>query len=128
VRLLLDTHVFLWMHGAPDRLGVHRQSVETDDNELLLSAVSAWEIAIKYELGKLPLPEPPESYVPERMRRGAVRSLGVDQSHVLATARLPRLHRDPFDRLLVAQAQLLGLTILTADPMVARYPVDTLLA
>ena len=101
--------------------------VEDRRNELLVSAVSSWEIAIKYGLGRLPLPEPPERYVPERLRIIGAQALAIEHSHTLAVAALPPLHRDPFDRLLVAQAGLLDLPILTADPQVSQYAVSTLL-
>jgi PIN domain nuclease of toxin-antitoxin system len=125
VNLLLDTHVFLWLQTEPERLGEHRPLVEDERTVLLLSAASSWEIALKYQLGKLPLPEPPQRYVPERMRAIAARALPIEHHHALAVATLPPLHRDPFDRLLVAQAALNNLTILTADPLIAQYPVST---
>jgi PIN domain nuclease of toxin-antitoxin system len=126
VKLLLDTHIFLWLQTDPERLGDQLRVVEDERTELLLSAVSSWEIAIKYGLGRLPLPEPPERYVPSRMRAIAAEALAVEHPHALAVATLPNLHRDPFDRLLIAQANLLGLTILTADRAVAQYPVPTM--
>ena len=122
---LLDTHVWLWMLAEPRRLGAIEGIVRDGSNDLLLSAASAWEIAIKYELGRLSLPAPPATFVPARLRKSGIMPLAVDHEHVLATAELPRLHRDPFDRLLVAQAQLLGVAILTADPAIARYDVET---
>jgi PIN domain nuclease of toxin-antitoxin system len=128
VRLLLDTHVFLWLNTEPERLSSeHLPVVEDPHNELLLSAVSSWEIAIKYAIGRLPLPEPPERYVPERMRAIGARGLPIEHTHALAVAALAPLHKDPFDRLLVAQASLLDLPIVTADAVVARYPVRTLM-
>jgi PIN domain nuclease of toxin-antitoxin system len=127
LRLLLDTHVFLWLNTEPERLGEHLPLVEDQGTELLLSAASSWEIAIKHRLGRLPLPESPQRYVPARMRAVGVRGLAVEHPHALAVAELESLHRDPFDRLLVAQAGLLDVPILTADPMVARYPVRTFL-
>jgi PIN domain nuclease of toxin-antitoxin system len=123
VNLLLDTHVFLWLQTEPERLGEQLSIVEDFRTELLVSAASSWEIAIKYQLGKLPLPESPERYVPDRIRAIGARALAIEHPHTLAVATLPSLHRDPFDRLLVAQAMLLGLTIATADPAVAQYPV-----
>lgn len=126
MKILLDTHTFLWLHSDPERLGEHLTLLEDRRNELLVSAVSSWEIAIKYELGRLALPEPPERYVPERLRRMGATPLTIEHTHALAVAGLPRLHRDPFDRLLVAQAGLLDVAILTADPEIARYPVRTL--
>jgi PIN domain nuclease of toxin-antitoxin system len=126
VRLLLDTHIFLWLHTEPERLGKHLPLVEDQRNELLLSAASSWEIAIKYAIGRLPLPESPERYVPDRMRAIGARGLPVEHSHALAVAALPPLHGDPFDRLLVAQAGLLDVPILSADRAVAAYPVQTI--
>ncbi len=123
-RYLIDTHVWLWMQSDPDRLcDEARGIVEDTRNTILLSAASAWEIAIKCRLGKLSLPEPPASYVPDRMRRSGTSPLPVDHAHTLKTADLPDHHRDPFDRLLVAQAQLLGLTIITADDQLSAYDV-----
>ncbi len=127
MKLLLDTHIFLWLQTAPERLGAHLQLVADRRTELLLSAVSSWEIAIKHSIGRLPLPEPPERYVPDRMRAIGARPLAIEHSAALAVSSLPPLHRDPFDRLLVAQARLLDVVILTADPVVTRYPVQTLL-
>ena len=94
--------------------------------ELLLSAASSWEIAIKYRLGKLPLPSPPGEYVPSRMRSSGVAGLPVEHAHSLHTASLPLHHRDPFDRLLIAQAQLESIPILTADPVFGDYEVEVL--
>lgn len=126
MKLLLDTHVFLWLQTEPERLGEHLATVEDPATELLLSAASAWEIALKHSVGKLPLPDPPQRYVPERLSAIEARALPVEHAHALATATLPPLHRDPFDRLLVAQSTLLDIPILTADEAVSRYPVRTL--
>jgi PIN domain nuclease of toxin-antitoxin system len=128
LRLLLDTHVFLWLLTEPERLGEHLPVVEDTRTEVLVSAVVSWEIAIKHGLGRLPLPEPPERYVPERIRLVGAKALPIEHTHALAVAALPPLHRDPFDRLLVAQAGLLDTPILTADPAIARYAVRTLMA
>lgn len=95
---------------------------------VLLSAASAWEIAIKYHLGKLSLPQAPASYVPDRMRRTGTSPLPIDHAHTLRTAELPNHHRDPFDRVLVAQAQLLDLTIITADSQLSAYDVAVVAA
>ncbi|HEV2998853.1 MAG TPA: type II toxin-antitoxin system VapC family toxin [Solirubrobacteraceae bacterium] len=126
MKLLLDTHVFLWLNTEPERLGEHLELVEDRHNELLLSAASSWEIAIKHRLGRLPLPEPPQRYVPERIRAIGARALAIEHTHALAVAALEPLHRDPFDRLLIAQARLLDVSILTADPEIGRYPVRVL--
>jgi len=129
VRVLLDTQVWLWMLAAPERLSEpSRALVVSTDNELLLSAASAWEIAIKYALGKLRLPETPGDLIPRLMTRTGITPLPVQHRHALHVATLPPRHRDPFDRLLVAQAQLEGLPILTADKNLALYDVETLRA
>ena len=127
MRLLLDTQVFLWAQERPSRLRAALDVLAEPRNERLLSAASAWEIAIKWASGKLVLPEPPDTYVPSRRRALVASSLPVGEEHVIAIARLPRLHGDPFDRLLVAQAQMLELTIVTADRAVAQYDVDSIL-
>lgn len=127
MRLLLDTHVFLRLLAEPERLGDHLRSIEDPRNDLLLSAASSWEIAIKVSLGRLVLPDHPRRYVPDRMRAIGAESLAVEHAHALAVADLPMLHRDPFDRLLIAQARHLKLRIVTADPEIARYDVRTLL-
>lgn len=101
--------------------------MEDPRTDLLVSAVVSWEIAIKYGLGCLPLPEPPERYVPERLRASGAYALPIEHTHALAVAALPSLHRDPFDRLLVAQAGVLDVPILTADPAIAGYAVRTLM-
>jgi PIN domain nuclease of toxin-antitoxin system len=128
-RYLLDTHIWLWMQAEPDRLGTtSRALVEDSANELLLSAASAWEIAIKYRLGKLPLPQEPATYVPDRMRRSGVTPLPVEHAHTLRTAELPDLHTDPFDRILIAQAQTLRVPIITVDEHIPAYDVAVITA
>jgi PIN domain nuclease of toxin-antitoxin system len=115
------------MAASPDRFSPRaRAIVDTLDHDLFLSAASAWEIAIKHALGKLRLPEPPVRYVPARAERLKTTPLPIEQEHALRVALLPRHHRDPFDRILVAQAQSEGLTILTADPVISRYDVDVI--
>ena len=126
VRLLLDTCTFLWVaSGAPD-LSVRARDLFTDpDNEVFLSAVSAWEIALKHAAGRLPLPEPPDRFVPAERRRHGIDSLDLDEESALHLARLPPLHRDPFDRMLVCQAIVHSLVILGPDPLIAQYPIRT---
>jgi PIN domain nuclease of toxin-antitoxin system len=129
VRLLLDTHVWLWMVSAPDRLSpAVRRLVTSEHHELILSAASTWEIAIKHALKKLTMPGDPELLVPEWMERTGVTPLPVLHRHTLRVGSLPYHHADPFDRVLVAQAQLEELTILTADRNLARYEVGLKLA
>jgi PIN domain nuclease of toxin-antitoxin system len=125
-RFLPDTQAWLWMLAEPKRLGGDVRDLLADSaHEILLSAASGWEIAIKYRLGKLALPEPPRSYVPDRMRSSGTTPLAVEHDHVLRVADLPDHHRDPFDRLLVAQAQALDIPIITADQHISAYDVET---
>lgn len=125
MRLLLDTHVLLWAHAQRSRIPPSVWELLDDlSNELLLSAASSWEIAVKYAAGRLPLPQPPARYVPERMRNSGIVGLPVDHAHALEVAVLPHHHRDPFDRLLVAQARVEGLPLLTADRRLEPYDVE----
>jgi PIN domain nuclease of toxin-antitoxin system len=120
--VLLDTQVWLWATSAPERLGLRARALLVDPtNVLLLSAASSWEIAIKFALGKIKLPEPPETFVPSRMARDGIQALPVEHVHALRVARLRDHHRDPFDRLLVAQALVEDIPLMTADPHLARY-------
>lgn len=124
MRFLLDTHCWLWLQTAPDRFPPDAlEALASPDNVLLLSSASAWEIAIKYALGRLPLPDPPDRYVPLRMASSGTTALPVGVRHAVHVASLPSHHRDPFDRLLVAQAQLEELTLLTADAQLSAYDV-----
>lgn len=125
MRYLLDTHIWLWMLSSPDRLNrATRDLVENPSTELFLSSASAWEIAIKYSIGRLRLPEHPEKYVPARMEITRVKWLAVEGIHALRVANLPPHHRDPFDRLLVAQSQIEQLPIITVDPALELYDVS----
>jgi PIN domain nuclease of toxin-antitoxin system len=127
VRALLDTQVWLWMLAAPERLSKRgRAFVTSPANELLLSAASAWEIAIKYGLGKIALPEAPWEYIPGLVARTGVTPLPILQRHALHVAALPPHHRDPFDRLLIAQAQIEDIPIVTADRSFDLYDVKVL--
>jgi PIN domain nuclease of toxin-antitoxin system len=126
MRVLLDTHVFLWANTAPHRLGKQRALLEDRATDLLFSAASSWEIAIKYTLDRLPLPVEPSRYVPDRIRVLGAIPVPVEHSHALAVAELPRHHEDPFDRLLIAQAQTMRIAIVTADHSFDRYDVDLL--
>ncbi len=129
MRALLDTHAWLWAQTRPEHLRPESLAlIESTSNEVLFSAASAWEIAIKYRLGKLLLPEPAETYVPRRVRDSATTPLAVTHDHALRVAVLPDHHRDPFDRLLVAQAQIEGVPLVTADPVFERYEVEVIRA
>lgn len=127
MRILLDTHVFLWFISGDDRLPLPvTESIRRPENDVYLSVVSLWEAVIKYQLGRLPLPESPETYLPRQRERHQISSLAIDEASVAQLAALPPLHRDPFDRMLVAQAQQYGLTVATLDPFVQRYAVPIL--
>ena len=129
MRILLDTHAWLWMLGVPERLNEEaRQIVADAGNDLLLSSASSWEIAIKWQLGKLELPQPPEDYVPSRLRTSGVTPIPIEHSHALRVTELSHHHRDPFDRLLIAQALVEDVPILTADPVFAEYPIERIAA
>jgi PIN domain nuclease of toxin-antitoxin system len=122
VKLLLDTQLLLWAAGQPEKLSAEaRTLVEAADNELLFSAVSVWEITIKKGLGR-----PDFRVEPRVLRRGLLDNgyveLPITSQHAVGVDSLPALHRDPFDRLLVAQAQAEGIMLITADPRVAEYP------
>jgi PIN domain nuclease of toxin-antitoxin system len=127
VKLLIDTCTFLWIVGGgrplPPRVA---EAFQAADNDVYLSAVSAWEIAVKYGSGRLPLPVPPDRLVALERERCGVSSLPLDEESALHGARLPKLHRDPFDRLLVGQAIVHGLTIVTPDQLITQYAVRTL--
>ena len=126
---LLDTGVWLWSVGEPTRISSKARDVIVDvEQEVFLSAVTAWEVAIKVGSGKLQLPEPPDLYIPRRMASQGLRTLAVSHQHALTVFALPGHHRDPFDRLLIAQAQVENMTLITADRMVERYPVHVLWA
>ncbi len=127
LRLLLDTHVFIWLQTDPDRIARRRELLEDLETELLVSAVVACEITVKYQRGRLPLCEPPQDYVPERVRTIRGTPVAIEQAHALEVGSLPPIHRDPFDRLLIAQSRVLGVPILTADTTIAAYPVETIM-
>ena len=123
-RFLLDTHTFLWWVTRDTRLPERVQVIIADpENDIFFSAVSAWEIAIKAQLGQMTLAGNPAELIPERVTANRFLTLPIEIHHALHVGGLPLLHRDPFDRLLIAQAQLEELTILTADPAIARYDV-----
>lgn len=125
MRALLDTHTFLWWNDEPERLPKRVfELITSDQDEIWFSAVTAWEIAIKHGKGKLDLPESPEVYVRSRVALDYFSPLPIDVDHAIHVASLPPIHSDPFDRLLVAQAQLERLAVLTSDPNIARYDVE----
>jgi PIN domain nuclease of toxin-antitoxin system len=118
---------FLWLISGDSQLSTHvRDTIRDPDNEVYLSAISVWEAIVKYQLGKLPLPEPPETYLPKQRDLHQIASLALDESSVMQLAKLPPLHRDPFDRMLICQALQNGLTIATVDSAVRAYPVSVM--
>lgn len=124
MRFLLDTHVFLWWNSDVSKLSPKALKVlEDGENELFVSAASAWEIAIKAARGSLILPEAPALYLSSRIRHHAMQSLAIEIDHALHVYTLPPLHRDPFDRLLIAQSQIELLPLITADANIARYDI-----
>ena len=124
MRVLLDTHVLLWMTGRSRKLTTTAREILTDtDNELLFSIAGYWEIGIKISIGKLELAAGWEEALPKEIARNGIAWLPITLAHVHAVARLPWIHRDPFDRLLVAQAATDKLSILTGDPYFAEYDV-----
>jgi PIN domain nuclease of toxin-antitoxin system len=126
MRLLLDTCVFLWAVSEVHSLSETACSVVTSpENDVFVSAVSAWEISVKHSLGKLILSEPPILYVPKYRRLHGFRELALDEDSVLHVAQLPDAHKDPFDRMLVCQAISHGMVIVTPDPQFLRYPIRT---
>ena len=127
MRYLLDTMVWLWSVGPSDKIGKAGLAiVGSGEEEIYLSAASSWEVAIKTQLGKFTLPGPPASYVPARLAAQGIQSLSVTLRHSLHVSELPPVHRDPFDRLIIAQAIMEGMTVLTADRIFEKYPVEVL--
>ena len=127
MRLLLDTEIWLWSLTAPERMSDDaRLAVEDSANDLFLSAASAWEISIKASIGKLPLPDVPARYIPSRMAQTGVFGLAVEHAHACRVYDLPAHHRDLFDRLLVAQAQVENMTMVSADLQLRSYAVNLL--
>jgi PIN domain nuclease of toxin-antitoxin system len=124
VKILLDTCTFLWIvSDSPELSEVSRILFREPSNEVYLSAVSVWEISVKYTLEKLPLPQKPEKYIPHHREKHMVDPLALDENSVLQLNRLPRLHKDPFDRMLICQAINHGMVILTPDELITQYPV-----
>lgn len=127
MKLLLDTCAFLWVVAGSTQLSPRaREAFQSPANEVYLSPVSAWEIAVKHALGRLTLTEPPDKLVPAQRRAHRIDELPLTEEAALYLPKLPDWHKDPFDRMLVCQALAGGLTVLTPDPDLARYPVRTL--
>lgn len=125
MRLLLDTHAVIWFTGEPEALSREARDAIVDAETVVVSAASLWEISTKAALGKL---RPPVEDIVVELEEWGFELLAITPRHAWAVGRLPRHHRDPFDRMLVTQAQLEGLTIVTRDPAISRYQVAVLAA
>ena len=123
MKVLLDTHTFLWAIADDGRLSRRAQQIYTGPNDLWLSVASVWEILIKVRAGKLPLPEPAGTYIVKELAKNKIEVLPIKLDHVLRIESLPLHHRDPFDRILIAQSLEENLPLVTADPVFERYPV-----
>ena len=124
MKLLIDTCTFLWIADGRRKLSSQVVALyESSENDVYLSAASAWEIGIKHANRKILLADAPERFVPAQRNAHGILALSVDEESALHAARLPFLHRDPFDRFLVGQAIVHGMTILTPDPLIAQYSV-----
>jgi PIN domain nuclease of toxin-antitoxin system len=126
MRLLLDTHVFIWWDSNPGQISPAALAALRDPaNTLLLSPISIWEMSIKLQLGKLKLRMPLRDIVANQQANG-IGELPVTAAHALAVDRLPTVHRDPFDRFLIAQAQVEGIGLISADHVFTKYPVQVI--
>ncbi len=126
MKLLLDTCTFLWIIlNSPQLSNRARELFADPSNEVYLSVVSTWEIALKYALGRLPLPDSPDRFIPVQRRRHSIESLALEEGATLHLPKVPDLHRDQFDRMLVSQALVNGLVILTPDNLITQYSVLT---
>ncbi len=125
MRVLLDTHTFLWwIDNNPELSEVARSILADSQNEIFVSAASGWEIAIKSGLGRLSVEGDPERFFPEQMTLNSFQALPIEMSHALHTFHLPDHHRDPFDRLLISQSQIEELPLVTKDPSIGEYEVE----
>lgn len=127
MKLLLDTHIFLWFISADSRLPIlFKDAIREPNNTIYLSVASVWEIIIKHNLGKMPLPQSPEIYIPRQRQIHRIVSLPISESSLKHLVSLPDLHRDPFDRILASQALSQNLTIVTLDQTIKNYSVPFL--
>ena len=125
MRLLLDAHTFLWwITDDPQLSSKARELIGDGHNILYWSAASSWEVAIKYALGRMPLPESPEQFLPAELEKNRIESLPIIDAHAFQAGQLPHHHRDPFDRMLVAQAQVESLALLSNNQQLSHYDVE----
>ena len=128
MKILLDTQCWLWWIAAPEKLSQSsRRRIADKRNSVYLSAASSWEIAIKYSIGKLPLPEPPMEFIPKRLARDAITALPIEITHTLYVADLPPHHKDPFDRILISQSIKEDIPIMTVDKQFEPYEASIIL-
>ncbi len=123
MKAILDTHAFLWALAGDARMSRHARDIFAGSTDLSLSIASVWEILIKVQSGKLNFPRPAGPYVLSKLAENSIKSLPISIDHLLALERLPMHHRDPFDRMLIAQSMEEGWPIITADPMFKHYPI-----
>lgn len=127
MKILLDTHTFLWWVAEDAQISLKaKEIIANPDNKIYFSVVSAWEIIIKVGTGKLSLSEPPETYIPSRIASSQFEILPVQMPHILKINTLPNFHKDPFDRLLIAQSLVEDLSLVTIDNAISQYPVKTI--
>ncbi len=126
MKLLLDTSVFLWYLNGDAKLPKNVVSaVRSPENDVRLSAVSLWEIVVKHQLGRLPLPAPPSTYIPRQRERHAIDTLPLEERALVHLPKLPEHHRDPFDRMLICQSIEHEMLLVTSDARILEYPVKT---
>lgn len=127
MRVLLDTHCWLWWLTEPEKLSQSVYDLLADrKSEVYLSVASIWEIGIKFSIGKLPLPQAPEKLIPREMAADGLLTLDIKSIHALKAVGLPMQHRDPFDRMLIAQSQVEQLPIMTTDPVFDQYTIKVI--
>ena len=127
MKLLLDTHIFLWFISGDERLPeTIRAQIQNSENEVYLSVISVWEAIVKHQIGKLTLPQTAEQYLPAQRERHQIESLALDEASIAHLAKLPSIHRDPFDRMLICQSIQHRLTLVTLDDVMREYPVAIL--
>ena len=123
MRTLVDTHAFLWWIAGDERMSRHSREIFAGSSNLLMSVASIWEILIKVQIGKLNLPRPAGPFVISELAENRIEILPIKLDHLLVFEQLPMHHRDPFDRMLIAQGIKENLPIITPDPLFGRYPV-----
>jgi len=124
MKVLLDTHAFLWWITDDPKLSLRVRGIISDgENEIFISAATGWEIAIKSQIGRLKLPDEPQRFILEQLKINGMKSLPIEMRHALHVSTLPAYHQDPFDRILIAQAQMEDLPVLSADPEIGKYEV-----